>query len=165
MGNENPTSAPSGTFDTADGKLNIAANKQEQFEALCGVLGRPDLLADARFATRDARKRHRDELRQELEKSLTQQTAREWDAQLTRVGVPAAPVVTVREALESEHIRARGLIHTVASPSARGGTVRLLGSPVHVDGEAIGPAAPPPILGADTAAVLAEYDTHKRGAR
>ena len=69
MANENPTSAPSGTFDTADGKLNIAANKQEQFEALCGVLGRQELLADPRFAVRESRKLHRDELREELEKS------------------------------------------------------------------------------------------------
>jgi crotonobetainyl-CoA:carnitine CoA-transferase CaiB-like acyl-CoA transferase len=158
MGNENPTSAPSGTFDTADGKLNIAANKQEQFEVLCDVLHRPDLLADARFATRDARKQHRDELRTELEKTLVHKTAREWDEVLMSSGVPAAPVATVREALESSHIRARGLVHTVASPSARGGPLRLLGSPVHVDGQAIGPAAPPPVLGSDTAEVLAEYD-------
>jgi crotonobetainyl-CoA:carnitine CoA-transferase CaiB-like acyl-CoA transferase len=158
MGNENPTSAPSGTFDTADGKLNIAANKQEQFETLCHVLRRPDLLADSRFATRDARKQHRDELRQALEKTLVQKTAREWDEHLMASGVPAAPVVTVREALESEHIRARGLVHTVKSPSSGGGALRLLGSPVHVDGRAIGPTVPPPVLGADTTAVLSEYE-------
>jgi crotonobetainyl-CoA:carnitine CoA-transferase CaiB-like acyl-CoA transferase len=156
MANENPTAAPSGTFETADGKLNIAANKQEQFEALCGVLGRPDLLTDPRFAQRDSRKQHRDELRAELEKTLIQHTAQEWDAQLVRSGVPAAPVVTVRQALESEHIRARGLIHTLDSPSPRGGSLHLLGSPIHVDGKPIGPAIPPPALGADTAAVLAE---------
>ena len=34
MGNENMTAAPSGTFRTGDGLLNIAANKQEQFVAL-----------------------------------------------------------------------------------------------------------------------------------
>jgi crotonobetainyl-CoA:carnitine CoA-transferase CaiB-like acyl-CoA transferase len=162
MGNENPTSAPSGTFDTADGKLNIAANKQEQFETLCHVLRRPDLVADSRFTARDARKQHRDELRKELERTLAQKTAQEWDEQLMASGVPAAPVVTVREALDSKHIRSRGLIHTVDSPSPRGGAIRLLGSPVHVDGQAIGPAAPPPLLGADTAAVLSEYETHTR---
>jgi crotonobetainyl-CoA:carnitine CoA-transferase CaiB-like acyl-CoA transferase len=162
LGNENPTSAPSGTFDTADGKLNIAANKQEQFETLCQVLRRPDLLSDSRFATREARKQHRDELREELEKTLVHKTAREWDQVFMSSGVPTAPVVTVREALESNHIRDRGLVHTVASPSARGGTLRLLGSPIHVDGQAIGPTAPPPVLGADTAAVLAEYEKHSR---
>ena len=31
MGNDNVTASPSGTFRTADGLLNIAANKQEQF--------------------------------------------------------------------------------------------------------------------------------------
>jgi crotonobetainyl-CoA:carnitine CoA-transferase CaiB-like acyl-CoA transferase len=167
MGNENPTSAPSGTFDTADGKLNVAANKQAQFEALCHALHRLDLLSDSRFATRDARKLHRDDLRTELEKTLVQKSAREWDEVLMDTGVPAAPIVSVREALESSHIRARGLVHTVASPSARGGTLRVLGSPVRVDGQAVGPAAPPPVLGADTADVLAEYEnrTHARGSR
>jgi crotonobetainyl-CoA:carnitine CoA-transferase CaiB-like acyl-CoA transferase len=162
MGNENPTSAPSGTFDTAQGDLNIAANKQEQFETLCDVLGRRDLLSDNRFATRDLRQQHRRELSDELQTTLGERSASEWDAHLVRSGVPAAPVVTVREALESEHIRARGLIHSVASPSSRGGSLRLLGSPIHVDGEAIGPVAPPPILGADTADVLAEYENRTR---
>jgi crotonobetainyl-CoA:carnitine CoA-transferase CaiB-like acyl-CoA transferase len=46
MADENITSAPSGTFETGDGKLNIAVNKQEQFEQLCEVLNRPDLLVD-----------------------------------------------------------------------------------------------------------------------
>ena len=167
MANENPTSAPSGTFDTADGKLNIAANKQEQFETLCDLLRRPDLLRDPRFVTRDARKQHRDELRVELEKTLANKTAHEWDEELLGSGVPAAPVISVREALNSRHIRDRGLIHTLDSPARRGGLLRLLGSPVHVDGESIGPTVPPPILGADTADVLArsEHDISNRGAR
>ena len=41
MGDQNATAAPSGTFDTADGPLNIAANQQEQFETLCRLIGRP----------------------------------------------------------------------------------------------------------------------------
>ena len=43
MGNENVTAAPSGAFQTREGLLNIAANKQEQFVALCGVIGMPEL--------------------------------------------------------------------------------------------------------------------------
>ena len=70
MGNENATSAPSGTFDTASGSLNIAANKQEQYEELCTALGRPDLLEDPRFTTRESRKQHRADLKTELEKTL-----------------------------------------------------------------------------------------------
>ena len=39
MGNDNFTAAPSGTFKTGNGLLNIAANKQEQFEALAQAVG------------------------------------------------------------------------------------------------------------------------------
>jgi crotonobetainyl-CoA:carnitine CoA-transferase CaiB-like acyl-CoA transferase len=63
MGNDNFTAAPSGTFRTRDGYINIAANKQEQWEAVCRVLDLPDLLADPRFQERDTRKRSRRALR------------------------------------------------------------------------------------------------------
>ena len=58
-GNENPTGAPSATFQTGAGALNIAANKQEQFEILCKLIGREDLIDDPRFALRDDRKNRR----------------------------------------------------------------------------------------------------------
>ena len=48
-GNENMTASPSGTFATADGLLNIAANRQEQFETLCRLIGRPDLAGGSAF--------------------------------------------------------------------------------------------------------------------
>ena len=57
MGNENMTAAPSGAFRTGRGLLNIAANKQEQFESLCRLVGREDLIGDPRFADREDRKR------------------------------------------------------------------------------------------------------------
>src|ERR1700682_4014062 len=65
LGNENMTASPSGTFRTGDGLLNIAANQQQQFETLCGLIGRKELAADPRFAGREERKRHRAELSSE----------------------------------------------------------------------------------------------------
>src|SRR5207249_2740386 len=59
MGNENFTAVPSGSFTTADGYLNIAANKREQWEALADELGLSHLKTDPRYADRDARKAHR----------------------------------------------------------------------------------------------------------
>lgn len=155
MGNENVTSAPSGTFDTADGRLNIAANKQEQFAELCAVLGRPELVDDPRFRTREDRKTRRDELRAELEKSLAARPAHEWDELLAGSGVPVAPVLTVAEALELDQIEARGLLHEVAMPDGSPRPLRVLGSSVHVDGSAVGPVASPPLLGQHTDEVLA----------
>ncbi|MGW6376954.1 CaiB/BaiF CoA transferase family protein [Rhodococcus sp. NPDC055112] len=156
MANENITSAPSGTFRTADGALNIAANKQEQFEILCRVLDRLELVDDPRFATREDRKLNRDVLREELETSLKAKSAAEWDEIFLGAGVPAAPVVSVPQALGSEQVVRRGLVATVESPAAGGGTLRVLGLPTHVDGHAVSPSSPAPRLGEHTDEILAE---------
>jgi crotonobetainyl-CoA:carnitine CoA-transferase CaiB-like acyl-CoA transferase len=75
MGDQNATAAPSGTFNAADGPLNIAANRQEQFATLCDLINRPDLLTDPRFADREARKLHRNELSEALNAALRGRTA------------------------------------------------------------------------------------------
>ncbi|MFD4180643.1 CaiB/BaiF CoA transferase family protein [Rhodococcus sp. NPDC058514] len=156
MGNENVTSAPSGTFRTADGALNIAANKQEQFESLCRILERPELVDDPRFADREDRKINRDELREELETSLKAKSATEWDEIFLDSGVPAAPVVSVPQALRSEQVGHRGLVATVASPAAAGGTVRVLGLTTTVSVLGVAPMSPAPRLGEHTEEILAE---------
>ncbi|WBQ02132.1 CaiB/BaiF CoA transferase family protein [Kribbella sp. CA-293567] len=155
MGNENVTSAPSGTFETAAGALNIAANKQEQYVELCAALGRPELIEDPRFTTRDSRKQNRTALKAELEKTLRERSAAEWDELLAGSGVPVAPVLTVAEALSLEQISVRELLHEVDLP---GGTrsLRVLGSSVQVDGASVGPGKRPPGLGEHTDEILAE---------
>ena len=91
MGNQNATAAPSGAFDAADGPLNIAANRQEQFETLCREVGLPQLIDDPRFAEREARKTNREELNAELNAALRGRTALEWEQLLTAQGVPGRP--------------------------------------------------------------------------
>src|SRR6185436_20759376 len=88
MGNENMTAAPSGAFETGDGLLNIAANKQEQFVLLCGLIGRPELATDPRFHERETRKRNRAELKTLIEEALAAASAAEWEERFNRAGVP-----------------------------------------------------------------------------
>ncbi|MFC9688914.1 CaiB/BaiF CoA transferase family protein [Kribbella sp. NPDC056951] len=156
MGNENATSAPSGTFRTADGALNIAANKQEQYVELCRVLDRPDLLTDDRFATRESRKAHRAELKTELEKTLEQASAAHWDNLLANTGVPVAPVLTVEEALSLDQLAERNLFHELPMPDGRERSLRVLGSSVHLNGQPVGPSTRPPLLGEHTTQILTE---------
>ncbi|MBR8742366.1 CaiB/BaiF CoA-transferase family protein [Nocardiopsis sp. MG754419] len=156
IGNENATAAPSGTFSTGEGTLNIAANKQEQFEILCARLAAPELVEDPRFATREGRKSHRVALREALEERLAERSAAEWEHILSEAGVPAARVLSVREALELDHVAHRGLVRTLPFPGDEDRELRVLGSGVHVDGSALGPDRSPPLLGEHTDQILGE---------
>jgi CoA:oxalate CoA-transferase len=114
MGNENFTAAPSGTFKTANGLLNIAANTEEQFVALAKLIERPDLLKDPRFLTRELRLRNREMLTLQIEKELSLQSAKYWEDQLNRVGVPAGRVLSVPQTLELPQVRHRKMIQKVS---------------------------------------------------
>jgi crotonobetainyl-CoA:carnitine CoA-transferase CaiB-like acyl-CoA transferase len=147
MGDQNATAAPSGTFETADGPLNIAANEQRQFEALCQVVGRPGLVTDPRFATREARKVHRSALNALLNEALRAKGAREWEELLSSVGVPAARILTVPEAVSLEQLRHRGFLTDLKFPDGSDRVLRVVGNGVLVDGAALRPSDPPPLLG------------------
>jgi crotonobetainyl-CoA:carnitine CoA-transferase CaiB-like acyl-CoA transferase len=147
MGDQNATAAPSGTFDAADGPLNIAANRQEQFETLCTLVGLPGLVTDPRFAEREARKRNRDELNDELNAALRARTAQEWEHALTAAGVPAARILTVPQAVRLGQLEHRGLFTDLPYPDGSGRVLRVTGSGVLFDGEPLRPQSPPPRLG------------------
>jgi len=150
MGDQNPTAAPSGTFDAADGPINIAANRQEQFEKLCHCLGRPDLATDPRFVDPEHRKQHRSALNDELNAALRSRPALIWEQELNRVGVPAARILTVPQAVELEQLAHRRFFAEVPFPSDRPGEkLRLSGNGVLVDGEPLQPTTAPPLLGED----------------
>jgi crotonobetainyl-CoA:carnitine CoA-transferase CaiB-like acyl-CoA transferase len=156
FGNDNAASSPSGTFRTGDGLLNIAANSQKQFESVCEVCGRLDLITDPRFITRIDRKQHRAELTLELEDTLRTRRAEEWEERFAEASVPAGRVLTLEEALSQEQVRGRGLLHEVEVGLPDRRTVTVLGSGVHVDGRSLAPAMPPPKLGEHTDVILGE---------
>jgi len=155
MGNENITAAPSGTFRTGDGLINIAANKQEQFEALVGLLGAEELARDPRFAEREARKANRGALRGEIEQHLAKDSAARWAALLNRHGVPAGEVLSVPDVLDHPQIRERGLVRIFDDVEGVDRPVRVVRSGFRLGSGDPGPKSPPPALGADTDDILA----------
>ncbi|WP_445681004.1 CaiB/BaiF CoA transferase family protein [Radicibacter daui] len=154
-GNENLTSAPSGTFMTGTGPLNIAANKDEQWRLLARHIGREDLLERPEFATREERKRNRAALKAEIEKSLAGRSARDWARELNQLGVPAGAVLELPEVLEHEVIRERGMIARFSAAPGVDRPISVLRTGIKIDGIAPAVAAPPPALGADNDDILA----------
>ncbi|MCR0983085.1 CaiB/BaiF CoA transferase family protein [Roseomonas populi] len=151
MGNANFTAAPSGTFRTGEGLINIAANEDKQYAALCDEVGRPDLKADPRFADRHARKTNRASLTVELEAALAARGAAEWEERLIRAGVPAGQVLTVPEIVEHPHLRGRGFVAEMDAPE---GPQRVTRCGFRFGDSNPAPSGPAPALSADTAAWL-----------
>lgn len=156
MGNDNFTASPSGTFRTGDGPINIAANKQEQFEAVCDVVGRPDLKTDPRFAERQARLDNRQELTALLEDAMATNTASHWRAALNAAGVPAGEVLTVPQILAHPQIADRGLIATFENVPGVGRDVQVARAGIKIDRASVATNTPPPLLGQDTDTLLGE---------
>ena len=156
MGNDNFTAAPSGAFRTADGLLNIAANKQEQFVALMKLIGREDLIDDARFAHREDRKRNRAALTAEVEAGLASRSAAEWEKLLNGVGVPAGRVLSVPEALSLDQVRGRELVEEVEGFEALGRPLHLVTAGYRVNGGGRRLRQPPPKLGEHTDEILGQ---------
>lgn len=156
MGNDNVTASPSGTFRTADGLINIAANKQEQFEAVCQVVGHPEWTQDERFADRFARLKNRAELKALLEQAMQHGSTDHWWQSLNEAGVPAGPVYSVPQVLETPQIATRGMVATYENVPGVGRDVRLVRTGFKLNGEAPSVESPPPQLGQHTHEILAD---------
>lgn len=146
-GNENATSAPSGAFNTGDGIINIAANKDEQWLLLIEHLGLEELKDLPKFATREARKKNRVELKAALETMLETRPAREWAKELNKIGVPAGAVLTVPEILNMPQVADRGFLHHYDNVPGVGRDIQLATTGIKIDGAAPTVSTPPPLLG------------------
>ncbi|MEO0380747.1 MAG: CoA transferase [Pseudomonadota bacterium] len=155
-GNENPTSAPSGAFQCADGLINIAANKEEQWHVLAKHLGRADLLDDPAYATREDRKTHRHRLRAELETVLTQRDANIWAEELNAIGVPAGPVMDVQDILAHPQVTSRDFLGRFADVPGVGRDIDLARTGFMTNGKRPSVATPPAELGEATDDLLSD---------
>jgi CoA:oxalate CoA-transferase len=107
-GNEAPSRSPaSTTFKTADGLLAIAINEQHQFVNLLKSIGLSSLLQDDRFKDAASRRNHTQILREAIQGALLKDSAQRWEPIINNAGVPAAKVLSIPEAMESDQVKAR----------------------------------------------------------
>ena len=153
QGNENFTSSPSGSFQAKDGLLNIAANKDEQWELLANHLGRNDLIENPDFSNREMRKKNRLRLKAELETILTTKLVEEWVEELNKISVPAGPVLSIPEVLSHPQITKRGILTTLENIPGVEKSIDVLKAAVLFDGDHHQIDSNPPLLGADNTSV------------
>ena len=155
MGNDNFTASPSGSFRVQDGLINIAANQQSQFEALCRTLDRPELASDPRFADPEARLRHRGALKKELERALMRQPGSHWVEVLNQAGIPSGAVLTLEQAFALPPVRHRKSVHRMERVPGLSRAVDVFTAGYRLSGGAPRVGSPPPRLGQDTEEILA----------
>jgi len=152
LGNDNFTAAPSGMFKTKDGYINIAANKQEQWEDLADEVGLPELKTDPRFKERDTRKANRFILTPLLEAKLTQKTTAHWVEVLNAKGIPSGDVLSLEAALTSEQAKHRQVIEEVETPGV--GAIKIFNLTAKFSKTPAEITAPPPRISEHTEEIL-----------
>ncbi|MEU4654052.1 CaiB/BaiF CoA-transferase family protein [Streptomyces sp. NPDC023723] len=153
-GTEHPGRVPSAAFRTADGGWLHISGGDQHWSALCSVLGLEALGADAGLRRNAGRVARRDEVMGALRAAIAGREREPLLKELRAADVPAGEVRGVREALADPHVRARGVVTGFEHPTE--GAFQALRTPLRETGGAPAPAGTPPLLGADTEAVLAE---------
>jgi crotonobetainyl-CoA:carnitine CoA-transferase CaiB-like acyl-CoA transferase len=148
MGNAHPTIVPYETFDASDKPVAVAVGNDAQFRRLCEAIGRAELADDERYATNPARVANREDLVEILQREFSRRTADEWVEKVREAGVPIGPVNTLADVFTDEHVLSSGMLRDVEHPAA--GVLKMLASPVLVDGERPPIRRPPPSLGQHT---------------
>jgi crotonobetainyl-CoA:carnitine CoA-transferase CaiB-like acyl-CoA transferase len=149
---------PFGVFEAADGHVAICAPTDGFAHRLFHAIGRPELETDPRFATRDARVAHVDDINGHIEAfTRTLPTARLVPL-LESHGVPAAEVRSPADAVRDPRVRARGETVLLEHPQfGRVADVVGMGVPITLSDAMPAPARPAPAIGQDNALVYGEW--------
>ncbi len=153
-GTGHPNIVPYQVMPAAGSYFMLAVGNDAQFRRCCEVIGRPALADDPRFATNAARVAHREALIPILAERFRTARAAEWLARLEAASVPCGPVNSIDQVFASAQAAARGLRVDLPHPLA--GSVPQVASPLRLSKTPVEYRNAPPLLGADTRAVLGE---------
>jgi crotonobetainyl-CoA:carnitine CoA-transferase CaiB-like acyl-CoA transferase len=153
-----PRLTPFGIYQSADSHVAICAPSEQFARGVFAVIGHPEFETDPRFATRDARVTHVDELNAFIEAFTRTVPTAALVSLLEQHGVPAAEVRSPGEAVRDPRVRARGETVPLDHPQfGRVADVIGMGVPITFS-EAKAPSMrPAPCVGQDNALVYGEW--------
>jgi crotonobetainyl-CoA:carnitine CoA-transferase CaiB-like acyl-CoA transferase len=153
-----PRLTPFGVYESADGYVAICAPTEQFARGVFAAIGHPEFEHDPRFATRDARVAHVDEMNAHIETFTRTLTTAELLALFARHNVPSAEVRSPREAVRDPRVQARGetvsLEHPVFGHVA---DVIGMGVPITFSDARAGSMRPAPAVGQDNALVYGDW--------
>jgi len=149
-----PFLAPYEVFATSDGDLMVTAANDDQFARLCDALGFPDLATDPSYRQNADRVANRAALHDLLQARFLERPASEWHVRLRERSVPSTPVRSVADFVEDDQLAALGMLVPLPHPDVP--DLRVVGTPLNLDGVRPTSRRPPPRLGEHTEQVLVE---------
>lgn len=153
FGNSSPFAQPIGLYQASDGPFVLTVGNDALWRRLCErVLDRPDLPDDPDFLDNERRAGNRPRLTEILNAIFATAPRDRWIDAMRKAGIPAGPIRTVGEAMESEETRLRGIVRRV--PHEAAGEVPVIASPMNLSGTPVRDPVGSPLLGQHTAAVL-----------
>ena len=159
-GSAHQSAAPYQAFRASDGWLTIGATTRPNWTALCRALGLDGLLSDERYLDSNLRHRNRVALASTIESVTSGKTVDHWLAVLGEAGIPCAPIQDYGQVFTDPHLMARHYFWD--APHAKAGPVRQLGSPMRFSRTPVRRDTAGPLLGEDTAELLAELGFGER---
>ena len=154
-GNDHPTMIPMGTYEAADGHINIAAPGGRLWRAFCAEIGCPELPDDERFSSVKLRSANRTELNQIISARLAEAGSDEWVERLNAAGIPCGRVNSVAEAFADPQVQHLGMAAPVRHPTA--GDISIIRNATQIDGVPNGIRRPSPSRGEHTGEILAQF--------
>ena len=160
-GNQHPNIVPYQVFEMSDGHAVVAVGNDAQFGRFCELIERTDLATNPDYATNAARLVNRDALIEILTQRLHTKS-RDWlISGMEDNGIPGGPINRLDDVFASDQVAARDMKITMPHPTAKSGSVDLIGNPVKFSKTPVTYRRPPPICGADTDAIIAEFIDNK----
>lgn len=118
--NRGQTAGPADVYRSRDGWVMCLVIGAPQFARWAAMIGRPDLVADPRFADDLARGENGEALSAYMGAWCADRTTEQCLAEMERHKVPGGPVLSPQEALDLPHVRQIGVFEPVGYPTAPG---------------------------------------------
>jgi crotonobetainyl-CoA:carnitine CoA-transferase CaiB-like acyl-CoA transferase len=154
VGNNHPTGAPTGTFKTCDGYINIAPTPP-MWRRFCGAIGREDLVEHADYATPQLRRKNRERLNAMITAITEKETTAALIDRMNAASIPCGPVYTIDQSFADPQVKHLGIAQAVKSRAL--GEIKLIGQPLHLSRTPTAMVSGAPDYGEQSDEILAEF--------
>ena len=153
-GSTHESLCPYRAFEAADGPLLLGVANDKLWRKFCALAGLEEIVDHPKFRTNAERAAHRAETDALVQAAIARHPVQFWNDELAKIGVPCAPINTLKQVLDHPHTAASGLIVKYEHP--HGGPVQSVGQPFVLGGDAREAGLPPPMHGEHTDEILRE---------